>query len=262
MKTLNRRFAVLTALLLSLIVSSFVAEEKPVFYLIGDSTVAHGWGNYLTPYFIIDALSIKNRAVAGTSSRTYLTQGVHDKEMLKNGMWEGVMKDLKPGDFVIMQFGHNDNAPLDDTSRSRGSIKGTGEDSAVVYNRFLKKNETVHSYGWYISRFIRDAQSRGAIAIVCSPIPQDKWAGSKVKRTDEDYGKWAAETARSNGAFFIDLNALVADLYDKEGQEHVSASYFSADHVHTSADGSALNARMVVAGIGKLKKCKLRQYLK
>jgi lysophospholipase L1-like esterase len=248
---------------------SFVKNEKPVLYLIGDSTVAtgskagpiQGWGGLLHEYFDTTRISIQNRAVSGTSSRTYITQGVHDKKMLANGMWNGVMLTLKKGDYVIMQFGHNDETPVSDTTRHRGSIKGTGDDTTVVYNQFLGRAETVHTYGWYMRKLISDIKSRGAIPIVCSPIPKNKWADSLIVRSSADYGKWSAEVAREQGAGFIDLNNIAADRYDALGKSKTTASYFVPDNVHTTVNGASLHAYIVASEIRKLKKCPLKDFL-
>ena len=70
-------------------------------------------------YFDAAKINVVNRAVGGLSSRTYLTQGD----------WDRVLAMLKPGDFVMMQFGHNDGGPLDDAARARGTLKGTGEET-------------------------------------------------------------------------------------------------------------------------------------
>ena len=102
--------------------SSFVLlkKAKPVFYIIGDSTVKNGdgtgknnqmgWGTVIDPYFDTTKISIRNHAIGGRSSRTFITEG----------RWDKILATLKKGDYVIMQFGHNDASPLDDTARARG----------------------------------------------------------------------------------------------------------------------------------------------
>ena len=150
---------------------TYIKKDKPVFYIIGDSTVRNGdgsgkngqwgWGNFIAEYFDTNKISIQNLAIGGRSSRTFITEG----------RWEKILTDLKKGDYVIMQFGHNDSGPLDDTARARGTIRGIGNESKDIYNPITKKNETVYSYGWYMRKYIREAKAKGAIAIVCSPIP-------------------------------------------------------------------------------------------
>jgi len=261
---MNVKIALLSALLL-ISHQANIYKAKPILYLIGDSTVAsastsnpiQGWGGKLNNFFYSD-LTIENRSVSGISSRTYQTGIVHRPDLLKNGMWKSIMQTLKAGDFVLMQFGHNDESPTADTSRMRGSLKGVGDDSIIVFNRFSNSNEAVYSYGHYLRKFIADIKSKGATAIICSPIPKNKWVNNKVVRNNDDYGKWAKEVAKQTGAFFIDLNQLVADEYDRLGQEKVKSTYFVPDGVHTTQTGAEMNAKIVASA---LKKSSLKPYL-
>jgi lysophospholipase L1-like esterase len=249
-------------LLSSLTCMSFmVFKEKPVLYIIGDSTVKNGsgkgadalwgWGSLVDQYFDTGRLSIENRAIGGRSSRTFITEG----------RWDAILKTLKKGDYVIMQFGHNDAGPLDDTSRARGTIKGIGRESKDIYNPIRKVNETVYTYGHYMRRYIREAREKGAIPIVCSPVPRNSFKDGKAKRGDQDYGLWAKQVAMDEGALYIDLNALIAAAYDAMGPEAV-ARFFPKDHTHPNKEGSMLNAAKVIEGIKALKGSDLHSYLK
>jgi len=259
---MRRRFfqwVLLTATCLSF---TTVASEdgKPVFYIIGDSTVKNGkgkgdgdlwgWGSLLDSYFDTTRISVRNYALGGRSSRTFITEG----------HWDAVLSTLKSGDYVIMQFGHNDAGPLDDTARARGTIKGTGDETKDIYNPIMKKNETVHTYGWYLRMYVADIKARGATAIICSPVPRDRWVDGKCVRASGDYGKWAREVAEATGAYFIDLNNLIADEYDKWGPAMVNG-FFPGDHTHTNAAGARVNAEAVVKGIKELERSGLTKYL-
>lgn len=168
-----------------------IKKDRPVFYIIGDSTVRNGdgtgknlqwgWGNFIAEYFDTSKIAIRNLAIGGRSSRTFITEG----------RWEKITNELKKGDYVIMQFGHNDSGPLDDTARARGTIRGIGDESKEIYNPILKKQEVVHSYGWYMRQYIRETKNKGAIAIVCSPIPRNDWKDGKVIRSSDSYSGWA-----------------------------------------------------------------------
>jgi lysophospholipase L1-like esterase len=260
----NGRYLLLIAFAL---LSSFIlikkADKNPTLFLIGDSTVKNGkgkgdgglfgWGNFIASYFDTSKISVENDALGGTSSRTFQT----------TGLWDKVLEKVKPGDFVIMQFGHNDSSPLDDTARARGTIKGNGDESKEIYNPITKKQEVVYSYGWYLRKFIKDTRAKGAVPIVSSPIPRNSWNNGKINRSINDYGKWAEEAAKQEGAYFINLNKLIADDYDKEGEEKVKSTYFNTtDHTHTIEAGAKLNAAMVVEGIKSIKPLKLSNYLK
>jgi rhamnogalacturonan acetylesterase len=236
-------------------------ERKPTFFIIGDSTVKNGrgdgkgnmwgWGDFMAPFFDTAKLAIENHALGGTSSRTFLTKG----------LWDKVLAKIQKGDYVIMQFGHNDNGALDDTARARGTIKGVGDSAKEIYNPITKQQEIVHTYGWYLSKFVNDAKAKGAVAIICSPIPRNDWKEGKVIRYNgTGYALWAKQTAESTGAFFIDLNSLTADSYDAMGQEQVKP-FFPNEHTHTGKEGALLNAGNVKNAIKLLKDCKLKDYL-
>jgi len=248
---------------LLILVSSFIIMQasKPVLYIIGDSTVKNGdgkggsdlwgWGSFMADRFDTTRISVQNHAIGGRSSRTFINEG----------RWDRILETLKAGDYVIMQFGHNDSGPLDDTARARGTIKGIGEDSTAIYNPIRKMNEVVHTYGWYMRKYINDAKAKGAIPIVCSPVPRNIFKDGKTERSNTSYGGWAEQVARAGNAFFIPLNDLIADQYDKLGADSVK-HFFPGDHTHPNRVGSTLNADMVVKGINNLKNCDLKKYLK
>ena len=229
----------------------FFKKEKPVFYIIGDSTVKNGdgtgknnqmgWGTVIIPFFDTNRINVQNHAIGGRSSRTFITEG----------RWNKILETLKKGDYVIMQFGHNDASPLDDTARARGTIKGIGEDSTEIYNPIRKIREVVHSYGWYMRRYVRETKARGAIPIVCSLVPRDNWKDGKVVRSADSYALWAKQIAEQDEAYFIDLNELIAAEYEKMGEQEVRR-FFPADHTHTNLDGAKLNAAIVANALKKI----------
>lgn len=251
-------------LILSLmLLSSGIAEDKtqkPTLWLIGDSTVKNGkgdgagglwgWGDYLCQQFDTSKITIKNRALGGRSSRTFISEG----------LWDKVLEQLKPGDYVIMQFGHNDGGPVNDSSRARGTIKGTGDETEEIDNMLTKKHEIVHTFGWYIRKYVNDTRERGATPIICSLIPRNIWENGKVARSSGDYGKWARETAMAEKAFFIDLNEIISARYEVLGENEVKTKFFLTDHTHTTEAGAIVNASAVAQGIGNLKRCKLKKY--
>jgi lysophospholipase L1-like esterase len=83
----------------------------------------------------------------------------------------------------------------------------------------------------------------------------------KVLRASNDYGGWARQTAAATGAWFIDLNDIIADEYDQLGPDKVK-DFFPGDHTHTNEAGARLNANAVVTGLRQLKGLPLTQYLK
>ena len=238
------------------------AKSKPTLFTIGDSTVKNGrgdgagglwgWGDPISQFFDTTKINIVNQALGGTSSRTYLTKG----------LWDEVLKQLKTGDFVLMQFGHNDNGPLNDTLRARGTINGVGNESEEIDNLMTKQHETVHSYGWYIRKVVRETKAKGATPIIITPIPRNDWENGKNKRTPNSYPQWAMEVAVQEKVPFIDLNKMMSEKLDGFGESGVTGKYFySRDHTHTSAEGSVLAASLVIDGLRGLSKSAIAGYL-
>ncbi len=239
-------------------------STKPTLFAIGNSTVRTGtkgdgangqwgWGAPIADFFDRSNLNVENCALGGTSSRTFRTLG----------LWQAVLDNVKAGDYVIMQFGHNDASPINDDSRARGTIKGNGNDTVEIDNMLTGKHEVVHSYGWYIRQYIREIKAKGATPVVCSLIPRNRWTDGKVNRSVNSYALWAEQAAQTEEAYFIDLNKLICNHYDSEGQERVTALYFDeSETTHTNAMGAQMNARCLVKGIKTLDGLVLADFLK
>ena len=228
------------------------ADAKlPSLVLIGDSTVRNGrgdgaggqwgWGDLLGAYFDPAKINVVNRAVGGLSSRTFLTQG----------HWERALTLLKPGDYLLMQFGHNDHGPLNDNSRARGTIKGTGDETEEIDNILTKQHEIVHSYGWYLRQFIREAKAKGVTPVVCTLIPRKTWKDGRIVRSADSYAGWTRQVAEQEGVAVIDLNELIGARYDELGADKVEP-LFADEHTHTSRAGAELNAGIVAAALRSL----------
>lgn len=248
----------LTTFLVLFLISGFVAKKKskPTLYIIGDSTVRNthkpqaGWGSFIGELLDTTRIQVSNQAMAGRSTRTFI----------KEGRWERVLAALKPGDFLIMQFGHNEGS-VPDTSRAgyRGVLRGTGEETRTLTWRDGTL-EVVHSYGWYLRKFVQEAKAKGATPVIASMIPRNQWKDGKVIRASENYGLWAREIALAEGVCFVDLNSITADKYEQIGREQVQA-LFSGDHTHTNEAGARINAASVVQGLQQNKKHPLNKYV-
>jgi rhamnogalacturonan acetylesterase len=257
---LNR--SLLIFILIFVAASSFVVfkKEKPALYIIGDSTVKNGdgtgknnqmgWGTVITPFFDTTKIDVQNHAIGGRSSRTFITEG----------RWDKILQTLKKGDYIIMQFGHNDASPLDDTARARGTIKGIGEDSTEIWNPIRKIKEVVHTYGWYMRKYVRDTKAKGAIPIICSLVPRNNWKDEKTVRSNDSWALWAKQIAEQEGAYYIELNGLVADKYDAMGAKAVKA-FFQADNTHTNNDGARLNAETVANELKRINPGKIKKFM-
>ncbi|WP_255484002.1 glycoside hydrolase family 88 protein [Granulicella sp. 5B5] len=232
-----------------------VVQRKPgipTIWLIGDSTVrngngdgAHnqmGWGDELAPYFNTDKVNVANEAIGGRSSRTYITEG----------HWAEALALMKPGDVMLVQFGHNDSGKPDEPTRARASLPGVSDETQTIFNPITKQQEVVHTFGWYEDEMVREAKAKGVTPILCSLIPRKIWRDGKVVRNKDTYAGWTEEVAKRDHVGFVDLNDITADKYDKLGEAAVEP-LFGDPHTHTTVAGAVMNAESVVAGLKALK---------
>ena len=201
------------------------SDQLPTLWIIGDSTVKvgtagqRGWGDEIAPFFDATKINVVNRAIGGRSSRTFITEG----------RWDGILGEMRAGDIVLMQFGHNDASeineapPVTKSTRARGTIKGNGDETVFVEKNILTgQPETVHSYGWYLRKYIADAKDKGAVAsIVCSPIPRKSWnKEGKINRASGGYAGFnaLAGLSRRDGnrwlGFFVKADSLSGAAFE------------------------------------------------
>lgn len=214
----------------------------PAVFIAGDSTAnlpSHGgWADPFAAYFDPAKITVLNRAMGGRSARTFFNEG----------WWNRLADDLRPGDYVLIQFGHNDGgAP--DKFPLRADLPGTGEETTRVTTAD-GKTELVHTYGWYIRRFIRDARTKGANPIVLSVTVRNSWQDGKVERglNQGRFSRWAETVAQEEQAPFVDVTNILAGAYEKMGPRAVRR-LFLPDYTHTTPAGADLTASWIVAGL-------------
>jgi lysophospholipase L1-like esterase len=136
----------------------------------------------LQPLFNEKKLRVVNAARGGRSSRTFVSEG----------HWEKMLAEVKAGDFVIIQFGHNDSGALNQEPpgstrplRARGTIPGIGNESEEIDNVITGKHETVYSFGWYLRKMIADTRAQGATPILLTITRTNNWRDgrSNARRT-------------------------------------------------------------------------------
>jgi lysophospholipase L1-like esterase len=230
---------------------------RPSLFIAGNSTAARGagerqqgWGVPFAAYFDTTKANVVNRARGGRSSRTFVSEG----------LWERLVADLKPGDVVLIEFGHNDGGAVNDTLRARGSLPGLGDDSVAIDNLITKRHEVVHTFGWYMRKMIAETKAKGATPIVLSLSVRNLWKDGQIERGSGRYGEWSAQLARAAGVRFIDLTNLVADSLQRLGPERTKAMYVQ-DYVHFNAEGADLHARTVVSALKALRPSPVRTWL-
>lgn len=233
----------------------------PVLFTIGDSTVRNedkgdgmwGWGSVIADLMDTARISVENHAIAGRSARTYLDEG----------RWDKVYNALQPGDFVLIQFGHNDAGDIH-TGKARAELPGAGNESRIFKMEATGKYKIVYTFGWYLRKFIMDVKEKGAYPIVLSHTPRNKWDNGQIERNAKSFGLWTRQAAEEAGAWFIDLNKITGDKLQDMGFNEglrVVGEYFMRDHTHTSLKGAQLNAQSIVEGLMQTD-CPLKDFLK
>jgi len=216
----------------------------PTVFIVGDSTARNqadlGWGDHLAHYFDTTRINVVNHAIAGRSSRSFFREGA----------WDKVLAEMKPGDSMLLQMGHNDGGALDGP-KPRGSIKGLGDESKDV--TLLDGNfETVHTYGWYMRKYIADTRAKHATPILLSLTIRNIWTegpdGKQHIERDMGYNSFIQQLAAEQHLLFVDMANVEADRLEADGPEK-AALLFPQDHTHTSAEGAELNAQSVVRAL-------------
>lgn len=249
----------LLPILILLLTINLTAQEKVVtLYLIGDSTMADytgdydpgkdymkvrypvtGWGQVFQPFFAkdsmpkvkklfkADAVIVDDRARGGRSTRTFFQEG----------RWRSVYEALKPGDVVIMQFGHNDAA----------------ENKTERY-------VNVEGYKEFLRLFVAQALQKGTRPIILTPVARNyPWKDGKLENVHGEYPQAAKDVASEFGVTLIDLNQLSIDFFSKKGKEYVSKTYFmnlpagvyeaypngQEDNTHFQPEGAKAVAQLV-----------------
>jgi lysophospholipase L1-like esterase len=238
----------------------------PTLFIAGDSTAARnstdiqrGWGAVLVDYFDTGKINLVNCAQGGASFPSYHA-----------GRWPQIVAALKPGDFVVIEFGHN-----------WGHLNGIGEETGAG-----RDDGEVHTFGWYIRKFASDTRSKGATPIVSTTTVRNIWTNPNAKFTDStivskndqynpaddrversmgqplDNGmsSWAKQVCDQAKIAFVDHCHVTAEVYEKMGREAV-AKLFVQDHTHTTTDGAVINAETFIAGLKALTEMPLINFL-
>lgn len=213
--------------------------ELPTIFIAGDSTAAQGWAAPFASYFDPAKVNVANRSRGGRSTRTFIT----------GGEWDTIVADLKAGDIVLIQFGHNDGGTINDqpgpAARSRGSLPGLGEESQEIDNLLTKKHEVVHTFGWYMRKMIADVQAKGGKPIVLGLTVRNLWENGRIERGPGSYSGWSYEVAKAANVPFLDLTNVIADKWEALGQDKVKA-FYPRDHTHFNPEAADIYAGTIV----------------
>ncbi len=223
----------------------------PTIFVVGDSTASNGanlgWGSHLGDYFDLMKVNVANRAIAGRSSRSYIDEG----------HWDSTLAEIKPGDYVLLQWGQNDGGDLGGAGsrNARGDLKGDGDATQDVMQTTGPKSgqvETIHTYGWYNRKYVADTQAKGATPMFLSMTIRNVWKedANGVQRIEREtnFNTIMKKIADQDHLAFIDMASVEADRLEATGPEK-TALLFPIDHTHTSAVGADLNAQSVVIAL-------------
>ena len=217
-----RKYIVLSVIAALVLVFSAAVEDKTTtIFIIGDSTAAkkdlstgspeRGWGMALQCYFDSAYIRVDNHAVNGRSSKSFIDEG----------RWDKVLSAMKPGDYVIIQFGHNDEKPTVERHTDPGS-----------------------TFDYNLAKFVRETRERGGIPILMNPVVRRNFAQKPLKNDDDEklrnttfadgsklvegdslidthglYKVAPRDVARRMNCHFIDANQITHDLEQSLGVE-------------------------------------------
>ena len=243
--------SVLWALPLAPLPALSAASDLVTIHLAGDSTMAEklaekrpetGWGEALQALFPPDRVRVRNYAKNGRSTRTFIGEG----------LWDGLIANIGEGDYVFIEFGHNDESP------EKVDRYAPPED--------FKRN---------LSRFVTDTRAKKATPVLMTPLMRRRFdSAGAVEDTHGVYPDLVRAVAADTGTPLIDMHRASARVLAEYGPEKSRQLFLQLkpgenpnypqgveDNTHSSPEGASLNARLVADGIRELK-LKLAEFLK
>lgn len=210
-------------------------HDVPTLYLCGNSTVVDqsnepwaSWGQMI-PRFLNDSLCVANYAESGLAVATFIGQN----------RWAKILSRLKKGDYVLLEFGHNDQKTDDRIG-----------------------NGAFYAFSHQVKQMIDECRQKGATFILCTPTMRRSFEGDKVVNTHKDYPEAIRGIAQREGITLIDLQQLTGRFYEAMGPEaskrafvHYPANTFPdqpkalADNTHFNPYGAYEIAKMVARGL-------------
>ena len=214
------------------------------------ATPKRGWGMYLQVFFNQDSIEVNNRGKSGASTRTF-----YETENL----WPSVKRQMKAGDYLIIQFAHNDEkCKGEDVYMQNAKLRAEGKDTLTD----MRGTEPNTTYKQYLRKFINEAREMGVKPILMSPICRAYFKDGKINEEgrhnltsermnelknegDKDYVRCMREVAEEMQVPFLDMTERTREMYESEGQEICMKRYFNCgDKTHTGQEGGMLNAHL------------------
>jgi len=210
-------------------------------YMAGDSTMAKGgggngtdgWAQYLGQYLTIPVV---NMAIAGRSARSYTDEG----------RFTTIINTVKSGDFVVIEFGHNDG--LSGTvDNGREDAFGDSLTVTSIVTETDGSTEVIHTFNFYMTNAVNSLKAKGAIPIVSSQTPDDIWTGNVISAPPR-FVPFAKEVAGNTSVTYVDHYDYVAQAYEKIGETTVN-TWYPIDHTHTLPAGAQVVSQAFVRGL-------------
>jgi lysophospholipase L1-like esterase len=227
--------------LLGLVSFTLPIKKHTTIWMIGDSTMCQydssrfpltGWGMPFAQYFD-SSVTIKNEARGGRSTRTFIAEN----------RWQPIVNDLSDGDYVFIQFGHNDEA-----------------------KNYPDRYTTPEDYRNNLIKFVRESRDKKAVPVLITPVSRRKFdASGNAVETHEVYSKIVREVAAQMNVPLIDLDEMSLKLFQQFGEKNSTLLFMQLepgenpnypsgvhDNTHFNAYGARHIAELVLQGINNL----------
>lgn len=232
---------ILLPVLIAAIAFTLPEKKKIKIFLAGDSTIAiketraypeTGWGMPFVNFWD-STVTVVNRAKNGRSTKTFLSEG----------LWKSIMDEAKEDDYVIIQFGHNDE------SKSK-----------------QERYATPDTFKMNLTRFITETRAKKATPILVTPVSRRKFDKDGIAiETHKEYSELTREVAKKQNVLFIDLDEKSRALYQQFGDqnskllflqlqpgEHPNYPEGKDDNTHFNELGARLIAQIVLMELKSL----------
>jgi lysophospholipase L1-like esterase len=217
------------------------SANTPTIWVIGDSTASvyaanlyprMGWAQPLQDFFAPGCATIQDRAISGRSSKSFFDEGA----------WAPVRDALKSGDFVLIQFGHNDEKSDDP----------------------LRFTDPFTTFQQYLSTYIDDSLAHGATPILLTPINRNNWTGAALKDTHGQYPDAMRQLASTRQLGLVDTTALTKSYFERIGQAATTLLFMdlavgqfpnypdgNEDNTHLQEGGARTIAQIILADLAR-----------
>jgi len=195
-------------------------------FVVGDSTASiygqdvyprMGWAQVLDPFFATACAKVQDKAISGRSSKSFYDEG----------SWAPVTASIKTGDYVMIQFAHNDEK---------------SEDAA-------RYTDPATTFPEYLTKYIEESRAKGGIPILLTPLNRNKWNGTVLTNSHGAYPDAIRKLAREKSTPLVDVTALTKTYFEEIGPAETTKLFLSGDTTHLQETGAKIVSQIVVADL-------------